>query len=104
MASARGVLFGLDATGLAPPGASAGAPRRIVYTAGRKTAQSFSWFQNGLDVAIGSGPDEFCVKGGHALSIALGEQLLERRPHRHQQRAPLCFLRRGDQEVNDRAG
>ncbi|HEY2628924.1 MAG TPA: PQQ-binding-like beta-propeller repeat protein [Usitatibacter sp.] len=49
-ASDTGVLYALD---VAPsPSAANTKARRIVYTAGKKTPQSFSWIQNGMDAAI----------------------------------------------------
>jgi hypothetical protein len=48
-ASDQGVLYAIEGAVAAP---AASASRRIAFRAGPPTAKSFSWFQNGIDLAI----------------------------------------------------
>ncbi len=48
--SDRGIVVALTVS--KTPHAAAAAPRRVVYWEGRKTADAFSWFQNGVDAAL----------------------------------------------------
>jgi hypothetical protein len=64
-ASDKGVLFALEVS--KRPAADTGQARRIVFSAGKKTAKSFAWFTPGLEAAIA---EQFKAAGYEALDTA----------------------------------